>query len=252
MGATELTIIATCVLVVGLLFIIQRRVQRDSSAFRLRPIAAYEALRTQLGMAMESGLRPLFTLGTGPLHSTAGPTSIAGLQVLDALAESTGRGKLSPLVTVGAGTLLPIANDRLRFAGEERLPASDVTSAGAQFIADEAFPFAYAAGTADTIQNRDLENSIAFGRFGAELAIIGEAASRAGLEQIMGSDEPSAITIALATTENSLWGEEIFAAGAYLRGTSSHLATVRVQDVLRWIVVTALLSVAVLRLLGLL
>jgi hypothetical protein len=252
MGVTELTVILFFIIVVGSLLLFQRRIEDGTGSVRLRPIAAYEAVRKQLGMAMESGRRPFLTLGSGSLHSEAGPTSVASLRVLDEQVETTARGQLSPLVTVGAGTLLPLASHRLALAGDEHTRASSAPTPRAQFIADEASPFAYAAGTADIIQNENLQNSIAVGRFGTELALIGEAVSRAGMEQVMGSDEPAAIAIALANTENSLWGEEIFAAGAYLRGTSPLLAAARTQDVLRWLVTAALLITTVLHLLGVL
>jgi hypothetical protein len=252
MGVTELAIILIFIIVVGSLLLFQRRIEGGTGSVGLRPIAAYEAVHKQLGMAMESGRRPFFTLGSGALQSEAGPTSVAGLYVLDEQVETTARGQLSPLVTVGAGTLLPLATHRLAFAGDEHARPSSTAVPRAQFIADASFPFAYAAGTADVIQNENLQNSIAVGRFGTELALIGEAASRAGMEQIMGSDEPAAIAIALANTENSLWGEEIFAAGAYLRGTSPLLAAARSQDLLRWLVIAALFIATVLQVLGLL
>lgn len=252
MGVTQLTIILIFVIVVGSLLLFQRRIEGRAVTVRLRPIAAYDAVRTQLGMAMESGRRPFFTLGSGSLHGEAGPTSVASLYVLDEQIKLTARGRLSPRVTVGAGTLLPLASHRLAIAGDEHARALNTPIERAQFIASEDFPFAYAAGTADIIQNENLQNSVAVGRFGAELALIGEAGSRAGMEQVMGSDEPAAIAIALANTENSLWGEEIFAAGAYLRGTSPLLAAVRTQDILRWLVVVALLITTVLQVLGLL
>lgn len=251
MGVTELTVLGVFVLVVILLILVQWQARRNGDPFALRPIAAFDALRAQKGMVMESGRRLLVNLGSGPLHTSAGPTSLMGVEVLDTVADTTGRGRLSPLATVGAATLLPIANDKLRSKGEASAspPQQDMTRA--HFIADESYPFAYAAGVADMIQQTNLESSIALGRFGPELALIGEAAARAGIAQVMGSDEPAAIAIALATTENNVVGEELFAAGAYLRATPSRLAGVRVQDFLRWLIVTALLLVAVLRIFGL-
>lgn len=251
MGVTELTVLGIFVLVVVLLILVQWQARRNGDPFALRPIAAYDALRAQKGMVMESGRRLLLNLGSGSLHTSAGPTSLMGVEVLDRVADTTGRGQLSPLATVGAATLLPLANDKLRNEGETSalLPQDDVTRT--QFIADESYPYAYAAGVADIIQQSNLESSIALGRFGPELALIGEAAARSGVAQVMGSDDPTAIAIALATTENHIVGEELFAAGAYLRATPSRLAGVRVQDLLRWLVIVALLLVAVLRMIGL-
>jgi hypothetical protein len=167
------------------------------------------------------------------------------------VAETIGQGELTPQVTVGAATLLPIAQDALRRVAEIGGQPQGYDPSDVQFMADDAFPFAYAAGTGEFIERGQIGTNIAVGRFGAELAIIGEAAVRDNIEQVMGSDDPSAIAIALASTENSLLGEEIFVAGAYLRGSATYLASVQVQDGLRWLLVLALLVAALLRLLGL-
>lgn len=247
MGVTELIVIITFLFVAGALVVIRR----GPLNVRLRPIRAYQALQHETGMAIESGRYPMVALGSGQLHTQAGPASIAGLLVLQDLAESSGQGQVSPRATVGASTLLPIALDNLRNAADEKAQPQGFRPDTVQFVADDAFPFTYAAGTANEVGRKEAGNSIAIGRFGAELAIIGEAASRSNARQIMGSDDPSAIAIATASTENSLWGEEIFAAGAYLKESASYLAQVKVQDLLRWLVIIALLVISGLHLLGL-
>lgn len=202
-------------------------------------------------MAVESGRHSLLALGNGQLHTQAGPASIAGLFVLQRLAQASGQGLVAPRATVGASTVLPIALDHVRTASEENPEQQAVRPDSVQFLAEDTSPFTYAAGTADVVERKEAGNSIAIGRFGAELAIIAEASARGNVRQIMGSDDLSAIAVATASTENSLWGEEIFAAGAYLNESASSLAPVRVQDVLRWLVILALLVTAVLHLLGL-
>lgn len=250
MGIPELIVLATFFSIFGALALIKRQIQTGQRSFGLRTLTAYSALRRQIGMAVESGYPPFVTPGRGPLHTNAGPASIAGLHVLQSLTGMSRNGQLAPQVTVGSATLLPIAQDSFRSDADDGTQRQDGRD-NVQFIADESFPFAYAAGTADIIERGNVANSIAVGRFGAELALIGEAASRKELRQIMGSDDPSAIAIAIASTENSLWGEEIFVAGAYLHKSAWNMAAVRIQDVLRWLVIAALIGAAALHLLGL-
>lgn len=247
MGLAELIVIITFLSVAVALVVLGR----SPLSFRLRPISAYQALRHEPGMAIESGRHSLLALGSGQLHTQAGPASIAGLFVLQELARASGQGLVAPRATVGASTMLPVALDHVRDAADENAEQQAVRPDSVQFLADDPFPFTYAAGTADVVGRKEAGNSIAIGRFGPELAIIAEASSRSNVRQVMGSDDPSAIAIATASTENSLWGEEIFAARAYLNESASTLAPVRVQDVLRWVVVLALLVTAVLHLLGL-
>ncbi len=250
MAASELVLIVTFLFVIGALVFVRRQLGGDNQPFVLRTITAYQALRQQAGMAVESGRRPLLTLGRGPLHTPAGPASVAGMHILQDLAQASGSGRLGPYVTVGSATLLPIAQDGLRTAADRRGQPLAFHPDDVHFIADESFPFVYAAGTAETIGRNESGNTIAVGRFGTELAIIGEAAIRNEHQPILGSDDSSAIAIAFAYTQDSLWGEEIFAASAYLRHSASQLASVRVQDVLRWLVAAILILTALLQLLG--
>jgi len=250
MGIPELIVIATFFSIFGALALVKRQIQNGQrSSFGLRSLVAYSALRRQIGMAVESGQPPLVTPGRGPLHTAAGPASIAGLHVLQSLARTSRNGQLAPQVTVGSATLLAIAQDSFRRDTDDSTQPQDYRD-NVQFIADESFPFAYAAGTADTIERGNVANSIAVGHLGSELALIGEAASRKDMSQIMGSDDPLAIAIAVASTENSLWGEEIFVASAYLHKSAWNLAAVRIQDVLRWLVIVALIGAAIIQLLG--
>lgn len=250
MGVVELITAATFLLGLVIMVALMRCVESGGERLPLRPLPALQALRRQVGMALESGYPPLFALGRGALHTSAGPASVAGTQLLQELAESSGRGQLTPQVTVGAATLLPIAEESLRRALDESQEAEgDQTNV--RFIAEDVFPFTYAAGTADAIERENIVSTIAVGRFGSELAIIAEAANQRGVEQLMGSDDPAAIAIAFAATENSLWGEEIFAAGAYLRENAWGIAAVRTQDILRWLLIIASLGAALIHILDL-
>lgn len=249
MGISELIVAATFFSVFAALAIVRRQIERGQQTYSLRSLTAFNALRRQVGMALESGRPPLLALGRGALHTTAGPVSVAGLQVLHELAEGTGRGQLTPQVMIGAATLLPVAQDDLNRVADESVERHENINS-VQFIADESFPFTYAAGTSSHIEREAPVASIAVGHFGSEIALIGEAASRNGIEQIMGSDDPTAIAISVATTENSLWGEELFAAGAYLRQAPWDLAAIRIQDLLRWFLIAALLVATIVHLLG--
>lgn len=250
MEALELIVVAIIVAVLAGLILKKRQIEAGQRSYSLRSLSAFRTLRHQVGMALESGNPPLLALGRGPLHSESGPTSIAGLAFLRELASSSDRGQLTPRVAVGSATLLPIAQDVLKQVTEENA-GSTQGEPSVQFIADETYPLAYAAGTANEIERDRIAGSIAVGRFGAELAIIGEAASRNEVSQVMASDNPDAIAVAIASTKDSLWGEEIFAAAAYLRQSSWDLAAVRIQDLLRLIVIAFLLGATFLRLLGL-
>jgi len=65
---------------------------------------------------------------------------------------------------------------------------------------------------------------------------------------IAASDNLSAQSIFYATSQDPLIGEELFAAGAYVGAGASHEASLNVQDILRWLIILAILIGSVLKL----
>ena len=57
--------------------------------------------------------------------------------------------------------------------------------------------------------------------------------------------------ILFASSQESLIGEELFAAGAYIGAGPVHMASLTVQDILRWVIVIVLLAGASLKFMGL-
>jgi hypothetical protein len=118
-----------------------------------------------------------------------------------------------------------------------------------EFVAAAASPMSYAAGVSDTVQHSNAGSNLLMGHFGAEIGLILEAAGRENMDQIVGSDDPVALAIGSVMSDDLLIGEELFAAGAYLKGSPSQLASLQVQDILRLIVGAAILLFAIINLL---
>ena len=86
------------------------------------------------------------------------------------------------------------------------------------------------------------------GRLGPEVAFMAEAGRQKQVEQVIGSNNPAALAVATAVTDNVLIGEELLAAGAYLEENPDQLAAVQLQDILRWIIVIAIMAIAIIEL----
>jgi hypothetical protein len=230
----------------ALLYLFARRLR---AGYRpgLRPLPAYAVLSNQVGRAVESGRRVHFAAGRASLIGPAAPTSVAALKALDYLAQDGCPSGVPPLATVGEGTLLPAAQDSLRFGYAQAARPGDFSPQMVQFLAAEAFPMAYAAGVTEVIHRGGIGSNIMMGRFGSEVAIITEAATRARVEQVIGSDDPVALGVAAVVTENVLIGEELLASGAYLEGQPAQVASLQTQDLLRLLVGGAILLVALVR-----
>lgn len=231
---------------VGLIMaILTLRRRRADTAVPLRPLSSYDTIRAQVGEAVESGNQLHITLGQASLASVAAPTSIAALTVLDALARDGCANATPPLVTVGEGTLLPAAQDSLLGAYNAADFTSGFEPGAAQFIANDDDPFTYAGGVTNIIHRDRVSNNVAVGRFGPELALIAAAASRENVAQVIGADNPIALAVARAATDQVLIGEELLVAGAYLEGDPGQLASLQTQDILRIGVILIILGLAV-------
>lgn len=239
------------IVVVALLLLIFIRRQRNGRIrSALRPLPASTNLANQVGEAIESGRQLHVSLGQGSLIGAANPTSIAAVHVLDYLAADGCASGTPPLTTVGDGTLLPLAQDCLRKAHEDAGRQKDYHPTMAQFLAPHTAPFAYAGGIAAVLQRGESGSNVLVGRFGSELAIPAEVAARKNMVQVIGTDDPSALAVATAVTENVLVGEELFAAGAYLEHKPDQTASLQVQDILRWLIIITILALALGQLLA--
>jgi hypothetical protein len=212
----------------------------------LRIIEAYERLNRSIGLAVESGTRLHVSLGRGNLFTTSAGSALAGLAMLRRLAERTSLSDRPPVVTTGDASLAILSQDTLqsgyRAAGAEdqyRFTTGRLTGLT---------PFSYAAGTASTIHDEDVSTNIFLGDFGAESALMAEASDREHASLIAASDDLAAQSVFYATSQEPLIGEELFAAGAYVGAGASHEASLNVQDILRWLIILAIIIGSMLKL----
>ena len=111
-------------------------------------------------------------------------------------------------------------------------------------------PFSYAAGTIPVISDEQVSASILTGHFGPEIALIAEAADRTNGFTLAGSDSLPGQAVLFAAAQEPLIGEELYAGGAYLQSGLVHVASLRAQDVLRWLVIAAIVVGGLLKLIG--
>ena len=89
------------------------------------------------------------------------------------------------------------------------------------------------------------------GDFGPEVGLLTESTERENAALIGAASDPAAQSILFASTTEPLVGEEMFAMPAYIGDDSAQRASLQVQDILRWVIVAALLAASLLKLAGL-
>jgi hypothetical protein len=189
--------------------------------------------------AIESG-RPLHvSLGVKGTGGKDTATTLAGLTMLEHLADRGATGDVPPVVTVADPTLLPLAQDVLRHAYTRRGRAKRYDPGRVRLVAPE--PIAYVAGVMDVLEHEDLAGNVMVGAFGEEYLLMGETAAKKGLSQIAGAADPQTLPFIFTTADETLVGEEIYAAGAYLYSLPEHIGSLLAQDWMRVLIALIIL-----------
>lgn len=221
---------------------------KRKSPANLREMPALTRLYRTLGLSIEDGTRLHISLGSGSLLDARGGSALAGLAMLRHIAERTSVSDKPSVASAGDPMLGLLTQDTLQSgyqaAGVEELyvpTTGRVTGLS---------PFGYAAGAMNISQNENVSANIIIGHFGPEAALLAEASDRENIVMIGASDDLTGQSVLFANTQDAFIGEELFAAGAYLGAGASHVASLTVQDILRWVVILALLGGAAAKLLA--
>jgi hypothetical protein len=214
-----------------------------------RDIPAITHLRQAVGLVVEDGSRLHVSLGRGALTTPQSASALAGLALLRRLADLTSAGDQPPIVTSGEPTLAILSQDTLQAAEKFSDRAAFDLSAGRL---TGLTPFSYAAGAIPAIRDENVSANLLMGNFGVEVALLTDAVERENTFVLAGSDNLTAQAVIYASAQESLIGEEIYAAGAYVESGPLHTASLTVQDILRWLIIAVILVGALLTLAGVL
>jgi hypothetical protein len=220
------------------------------SPFHFRDIASFRQIRRAVSMVVEDGSRLHISLGRGSLLTPFGAVALAGLSMLRQLGETTSLSDRPPISTTGDPVINLLAQETLRTAQEavDRDKAFDATQGRITGMT----PFSYVAGAMPYIRDDQVSTNVLIGNYGVEVALLAEAAEREGAAVIAASDYLPAQAVLFVATPSPLIGEELFAAGAYQQAGNFHSASLRVQDIFRWVIIVAILIGILLKLVNLL
>ncbi|NLE43394.1 MAG: hypothetical protein GX620_01630 [Chloroflexi bacterium] len=212
---------------------------RGRRAVEIRPLSAFRDLQADMGEAAESGDTIHIALGTGGIDGPEAVISLAGFEVLEAVAGDLVSYYTPPVVTVGDPTLLFLAQDVMRRAYERRGLADLYDPTRVRFVAPT--PLAYAAGTSQIVATDDLTASVLVGAFGSEVSLIADAGRRQRLPHMAAMATADAVGALYPVVADMAIGEEMFSAGAQVTGRNRSLAGLAAQDVVRVVLVAAIL-----------
>jgi hypothetical protein len=223
---------------------------RNLPKINLRDISAFRHFRREVDLAVEAGKRLHISLGRGSINDLQGGAAFMGLSVLDRCARAASNSDRPPVTTSGDGVVNILSQDTLQstyrsLATEQLYDSTNARLTGLN-------PMAYAAGAMPTIHDEHIDANFFAGHIGSEIALMTEASERNGSLSVAGTDSISAQAVVFATADEPLLGEELYAAGVYLGAGPAHTASLRMQDILRWVLVAAIVIGAIIKLLGIL
>jgi len=214
----------------------------------LRRIRAFEAFKGLVGRAVESGRTLHLSLGVGGLADETTADSLAGLTVLNYLAGQAAVTGLSPTVSMADPTVMLFAQNAIRAAHADDPEGAERAYQNIRWIAPQ--PAAYAAGVMNILSLDEPDANLMVGNFGDEYLLMGEPATRRGMRHIGGTSDPNTLPFIYASADETLLGEEIYAAGAYLQKHPAHIASLAAQDTVRWFIALIILGTILLASLG--
>jgi hypothetical protein len=238
------------IIVFFLLMLIFAFLGRRRQGRTLREIPAFDHLGRAFGLSVEAGKRLHVSLGRGGILGLPAGSALIGLSVLERIARFASVSDRPPIATSGESALAILSQDTLRSTHRRAGAEAQYDPASGQLTG--LTPFAYAAGTLPVIFDEQTSAHILAGHFGSEVGLIADAAGRSHSLTLAGSDNLAAQAVLVAAAQEPLIGEELYAAGAYMQAGTLHVASLHAQDVLRWLLVLAILAGVALKLAGVL
>ncbi len=212
----------------------------------LRPITAYRTLPIMVSEAVESERPVHISFGGSGLGLESTISALAVSDLMYPLVERASVARQAPLITLSDPTTLGLAQGTLIRAYRRRGTPGAYRSPAVRWYPQGPRSLAFAAGVGAAVADEDSNVSVVGGRFGPEIAFIGEAAMRYDQTFFAQSDDLDGQAIAWVMAGRPLLGEELYVAGAYLpvKPSALHLSQLLAMDGLRLLVVLAILLVA--------
>jgi hypothetical protein len=213
---------------------------RSDEEIYLRKIPGLQALEEAVGRATEMGKSVLFVPGIMDLDQVE---TVTGLNLLGHVAEYTAQYETSLNVPVSRSIVMEAAREICKESylksGRPDLYYDDMV----HYISDE--QFAYAAGVNGIMEREKPAACFYLGKFYAESLILAETGNSIGAIQIAGTGSPSQIPFFVTACDYTLIGEEFFTASAYLSKKPELLGSIKGQDIVKLLVMVAMVMTVV-------
>ena len=216
--------------------------------FSIRSLRGYEALTIELERAVESGERVHLSLGTGTVIGSEFAPALAGLTILARLASSTAMSDKPVIVSTSDGAMSILAQDTLASAYRTVGASNKFEFTSGRMIGPT--PFSYTAAIPNLLDTEEISVHLMNGSFGSEGGLTADFGRQENAFVLAGTVDVQSQALLYATADYPLIGQEVFTGGAYLEMGPIHDASLRTQDVIRFVVIGLMLLGIFLKTIG--
>lgn len=233
--------LAAVVALVAMFAFLVFRARRGGSLY-IRPIAALSAIDDAVGRAAEMGRPVLYAPG---LESVTSPVTLASMSILSRVAERSAQLHTRTEVPNYDPLTWPVAQEIARRAFAKVGRADAFRPDDVSYLTSRSFT--YAAAVAGSMLRDKTQANFFIGHFFSEYLILAETGAGTGAVQIGGTDSVSQLPFVITTCDETMIGEEVFAAAALVGDDPLSRSTIKAHDWFKALVIAAIAIGAALK-----
>lgn len=227
------------------------RLRRRTQPMPLRSFEALDVVRQALAHGAETGRALHISPGPGTIGGRGSTAeTIAGLLLARRITGEAALTGTSIVASTGDATAQLALRGTMRQAYQRAGLPQDFVPSNVVLLAQDD-PMAYASGITTIYNRQKLEASVLVGGFDQEFLLAAEVGGQRGAPQLAGTAVTAAQPLVYLASDKALIGEEIYAAEALLTQEQTPVARLLVQDILRTVVIVALVVIVIIRAAGL-
>jgi len=241
---TRWSVMVGTILFFGFVLFFMASAQSGKKPF-VRRIPGIDAIEEAIGRATEMGRSVLYVPGIQDINEMQ---TVAGLVILESVAKLTARYETPITVPVTYPIPFTIAEEMVKggYLHAGRPDAYDSNSV--RFVSPE--QFAYVAAVTGIMMRDRPAAHIFMGSFYAESLLLAETGFATGAIQVAGTANVHQLPFFVVACDYTLIGEELYAASAYLSGEPKLVGGLKGADLMKILIITAIIAGCVLESLG--
>lgn len=233
--------ILIAIIIFALFFIYFMSQSKKGARLFVRKITGLDAIEESVGRATEMGKPVLYVTGLGDIDF---PSTIASMNILGEIAKKVATYD-NPLIVVNCYPVVyTVAREVVKEAYTSQGRNDRFKEDYVRYLTES--QFGYAAAINGIILREKPATNFFIGPFFAESLLIAETGNQIGAVQIAGTDQVLQLPFFVTACDYTLLGEEVYAASAYLTKEPVLVASLKAQDMGKFLSLLILILLTIL------